>query len=303
MRKHFIEQITQRARVDKRVFLLIGDLGYSVVEDFGREFPSRFANVGVSEQAGMGIAAGLAKSHLPIFYSIANFPSFRCLEQIRNDVAHEGNPVMIVSLGAGFSYGTAGYSHHAIEDAGAVGSIFGMSVFTPACIHELDAILDDYWDNPRPVYLRLGSAESCNSCLPIFTDLLHQNSDALAEPGDQVLVITHGEIGKEVASVIQEISVKCQQLSVSNFNLVNHEVLSYVATHKNVVTVEEHAKEFGFGARLRSKLSKEGFTTFEILGVPDLDFHVGGKRPFHLDRSGLDSASITQVLNRVASAS
>jgi transketolase len=302
LRKHFIEQITQRARVDKRVFLLIGDLGYSVVEDFGREFPSRFANVGVSEQAGMGIAAGLAKSHLPIFYSIANFPSFRCLEQIRNDVAHEGNPVMIVSLGAGFSYGTAGYSHHAIEDAGAVGSIFGMSVFTPACIHELDAVLEDYWKEPRPIYLRLGSAEHCDGCLPGLMGI--RNLDNSSEPGSQAstLFVTHGEIGKLVAKSLEPCDIPYRHLSIADFNLSSRPVLDFVASFKKVVTVEEHSKEFGFGARLRTKLSSVNFEVFEIMGVPELDFHVGGKRQFHLERAGLSEISFLNELERVHNA-
>ena len=83
MRKHLIDKLLARAEVDQKVFLLIGDLGYSVVEKFRDKFPERFLNLGVSEQAGIGIAAGLAATHLPVYYSIGNFPSFRCLEQIR----------------------------------------------------------------------------------------------------------------------------------------------------------------------------------------------------------------------------
>ncbi len=299
MRKHFIEQITKRARIDERVFLLIGDLGYSVVEVFESEFPHRFANVGVSEQAGMGIAAGLAKSHLPVFYSIANFPSFRCLEQIRNDVAHEGNPVMIVSLGAGFSYGTAGYSHHAIEDAAAVGAIFGMSVFTPACVHELDSVLEGYWQNPRPIYLRLGSAEVCEGCLPSAENGLIDSLPASKSTEASTVFVTHGEIGFLVAKGLEQTPLSYQILSVSDFNFSSDAVLDIVASFKNVITVEEHSRDFGFGARLRAKLSNSKFDHFEIMGVPNLDFHIGGKRQFHLQRSGLTESDFLRVLEKL----
>mgnify|MGYP002631419109 FL=1 len=302
MRKHFIQQITNRARTDKRVFLLIGDLGYSVVEDFEREFPSRFANVGVSEQAGMGIAAGLAKSHLPVFYSIANFPSFRCLEQIRNDVAHEGNPVMIVSLGAGFSYGTAGYSHHAIEDAAAVGSIFGMSVYTPACIHELDDVLEAHWKNPRPIYLRLGSGEVCDECLPGSRNFQSRVNLDKTDFKPSTLFVTHGEIGKLVARSLEQSGLPYEQLSVADFNLSSRAELDFVASFRNVVTVEEHSGEFGFGARIRSKLSNTNFHRFEIMGVPDMDFHIGGKRQFHLERSGLSESDFLNQLEKLYNA-
>lgn len=296
MRKHFIRRISERARIDDRVFLLVGDLGYSVIEQFQSEFPTRFANLGVSEQAGMGVAAGLANAHLPIFYSIANFPSFRCLEQIRNDVAHEGNPVMIVSLGAGFAYGTAGYSHHAIEDASAVSSIFGISVYTPACIHELDQILISYWESPRPVYLRLGSSEICYACLPNLESLRNSLVSGTESSRSEWLFLTHGEIGKDVSKVIKNQGQSSKQVSVPGFNTWSQTDLEIISSYQYLATVEEHSKEFGFGARLRAKLANTNFNRFEILGVPNLDFHVGGSRKFHLERSGLTDKDFCSIL-------
>lgn len=294
MRRHFINKLVERARQDHRIFLVTADLGYSVVEKFQDEFPLNFENVGVSEQAGVGMAAGLAKTHLPVFYSIANFSSFRCLEQIRNDVAHEGNPVMIVSLGAGFSYGTAGYSHFAIEDAAAVSSIFGMSVYTPSCVHELDEILDSHWENPKPTYLRLGSGETCDSCLPTIKEYLDWPSSA--QQTRETLVVTHGEIGKSVKVALAQLSDDFSLLSFPEFNSSNPEFLSFVAGHKKVITVEEHSKNHGFGARLRADLSMQNFEFFKILGIPNLDFHIGGTRLFHLQRAGLTQRDFERAL-------
>ena len=297
MRKYLINRLIERAQEDPRVFLIIGDLGYSVVEKFQQEFPLNFENIGVSEQAGIGVAAGLANTHLPFFYSIANFPSFRCLEQIRNDVAHEGNPVMIVSLGAGFSYGTAGYSHHAIEDAAAVSSIFGMKVVTPACVHELDRILLDHWASPSPTYLRLGSQESCENCLPTLDTYLTNSTRPAASP--DTLVVTHGEIGRSVSDAIGLSGGEFRLLSVPEFNSTNAKLLDFVSSHKKIITVEEHSKSSGFGARIRSELASKNFEAFEILGVSKLDFHVGGKRPFHLERAGLAREDFLRVLAEV----
>jgi transketolase len=298
LRKHFLRQITERARIDARVFLITGDLGYSVIEDYQREFPSRFANIGVSEQAGMGIAAGLARSYLPIFYSIANFPSFRCLEQIRNDVAHEGNPVMIVSLGAGFAYGTAGYSHHAIEDASAVASIFGMSVYTPACIHELDQIISNHWANPRPIYIRLGSKESCERCLPNLLDPLYSALFCPSSSSPEPLFVTHGEIGSLVAQALGTSQLPYHHLSVTGFNVSSQTELEVIAKYRSVVTVEEHSKDFGFGARIRVELANQSFQSFEVMGVPNLNFHIGGNREFHLSRAGLAKENFLAALER-----
>ena len=98
MRTAFIRTLTDLARVDKRIYLLVGDLGYSVVEPFAEEFPNRFINVGVAEQNMTGVATGLALCGNIVFtYSIGNFPTMRCLEQIRNDVCYHKANVKIVA--------------------------------------------------------------------------------------------------------------------------------------------------------------------------------------------------------------
>src|ERR1043165_5258230 len=109
MRNEFVDELTREARRNPRVFLIVGDLGYSVVEPFAREFPDRFINAGVAEQGMTGMAAGLASEGFQVFtYSIANFPTFRCAEQFRNDVAYHGFPVTAVAVGGGVSYGNLG---------------------------------------------------------------------------------------------------------------------------------------------------------------------------------------------------
>ncbi|MEO8447904.1 MAG: transketolase, partial [bacterium] len=104
MRTAFIEQLIEEARKDENIFLVVGDLGFSVVEPFAKEFPERFLNAGVSEQNMTGIAAGLAMEGYTVFtYSIANFPTLRCMEQIRYDVCYHNLNVKIVAVGGGYA--------------------------------------------------------------------------------------------------------------------------------------------------------------------------------------------------------
>ena len=106
------------------VMLLTADLGYSVLEQFADELPDQYCNVGVCEQAMVGIAAGLALSgKRVVLYSIANFPTLRCLEQLRNDVCYHDLPVTVISVGGGLAYGAQGYTHHGLEDLGIMASI------------------------------------------------------------------------------------------------------------------------------------------------------------------------------------
>ena len=107
MRPNLIATITELASKNDKVYFLVGDLGYGVVEDFQKNYPDQFFNVGVAEQNMMGVAAGLAISGNTVFtYSFANFSTFRCLEQIRNDICYHNLNVKIIGIGTGFSYGT-----------------------------------------------------------------------------------------------------------------------------------------------------------------------------------------------------
>jgi transketolase len=289
LRKRLISLLTERAKFDPRPFLLVGDLGFGVVEEFEGQFPKRFLNVGVSEQAGIGFSAGLAKDYLPFFYSIGNFSSFRALEQIRNDVAHEGWPVVIVSLGSGFSYGTAGYSHHAIEDAGAVASIMGMDVFTPSCVHEMEHVLSMHWENPRPMYLRLGSAEKCNFNHPI--NPLGSFSTYKDHSGG-VALLAHGEIVHQALHASELLEKNLAIFSVFHYNRLSKELIETLKKFDKIVTLEEHFVEGGFGMRVRASLPSTSTQSFKCLGIQEYDSHMSGSRASMLARVGLDPESI-----------
>jgi transketolase len=159
MRTAFITELVELARVKKDIFLVVGDLGFSVVEPFAREFPDRFLNAGVAEQNMTGLAAGLASEGYHVFtYSIANFPTFRCAEQIRNDIAYHKLPVTVVAVGGGVAYGSLGYSHHAVQDMALLRLFPNMLLGAPGDPEETRAILRYLVNNPQPSYLRLGKA-------------------------------------------------------------------------------------------------------------------------------------------------
>ena len=142
MRTEFIKNLIAHAKNKKNIFLLVADIGYGVVEEFQKEFPDRFMNVGVAEQNMTGIAAGLASEGYHVFtYSIANFPTFRCAEQIRNDIDYHNLPVTIVSVGGGLAYGNLGYSHHAIQDYGLLRMMPNFSIASPGDPIEVNGLL------------------------------------------------------------------------------------------------------------------------------------------------------------------
>ena len=153
MRTAFIEALTDMAMRDPRVTLIVGDLGFGVVQEFARQFPKQFLNVGVAEQNMTGVAAGMALSGRVVFtYSIANFPTLRPLEQLRNDVCYHQANVVTVAVGGGLAYGSLGMSHHATEDLAVMRSLpgrFAILLVIPACTLDLGGD-DGGGDDDRP---------------------------------------------------------------------------------------------------------------------------------------------------------
>src|SRR3954465_15203192 len=159
MRNAFISALGDVADQNPDVWLLCGDLGYSVLESFTARNPGRYINVGVAEQNMAGIAAGIALSGKTVFiYSIGNFPTFRCLEQLRNDVCYHGADVKVVAVGAGFAYGSQGYTHHALEDVAVTSVLPNMEVFVPCDPAEVQAATRAISVSRKPGYLRLSRA-------------------------------------------------------------------------------------------------------------------------------------------------
>ena len=132
MRNHVIDAITEMAENNKNLMLVNADLGFGVVDEFHKRFPDRYVNVGIAEQNMTSIAAGLALEGNMVFtYSIGNFPTLRCIEQIRNDVCYHNANVKILSVGGGFAYGDLGMTHHATEDIACLRALPDVTVICP----------------------------------------------------------------------------------------------------------------------------------------------------------------------------
>lgn len=156
MRDVFIDELIIATKKNNNIILIVNDLGFGVIEKFIKLFPNNYFNAGISEQSMMGYAAGLAAAGKHVFvYSIANFPTFRCAEQIRNDVDYHNLPVTIVSVGSGVGYGNLGYTHHGLQDYSLMRSFPNMLIAAPGDVMELKSCMRYLVSNPQPSYLRL----------------------------------------------------------------------------------------------------------------------------------------------------
>ena len=132
MRDKFIEIFSKLVKKNNKLILITADLGFGVLDNFAKTYTNNFINVGVAEQNMIGVATGLSKKGFNVFvYSLGNFPTIRCLEQIRNDAAYHNSNIKIVNVGGGFSYGQLGFSHHATEDLSIMRAIPEVNVISP----------------------------------------------------------------------------------------------------------------------------------------------------------------------------
>lgn len=281
MRTECIDALTAYARIHSDVMLLTADLGYSVLERFADELPGQYANVGVCEQAMAGIAAGLALSgKRVVLYSIANFPTLRCLEQLRNDVCYHNLPVTVITVGGGLAYGAQGYTHHGLEDIGIMSMLPNIAVVCPADPTEAEVLLPQLLDRAGPAYLRLGRASEPRLHLP--ADITLGRAQWLREGADIALLATGPILGRalEAAQVLEGRGISA---SVASF----HSILPLDATaieraarqHGAVLTIEEHSVNGGFGSRVADALLEAGlFTRFGKYGVtPEIFGQVGSQ--------------------------
>ena len=252
MRVAFIKWLCERARDDASVVLLTADLGYSVIEPFVSEFPGQFFNIGVAEQNMVGIAAGLASEGFrPYTYSIGVFPTFRCAEQLRNDVDYHNLPVVTTTVGSGVTYGALGYTHHAVQDLALMRSLPNMMIGTPADPQEVRAILDWHAGNPQPLYLRLHKAgdpnihESLGSVrpgqlLPIYTP---------KRGGSRQCIVVAGMLAQKVISILDRVRAPFPAFSLPLWGQRSRlDKSNFLDHYQDIITVEDHLLDGGFGS-------------------------------------------------------
>ena len=279
MRKIFINQLIKEATKNKKIVLIVGDLGYGIIEPFKKKFPDRFFNAGVAEQSMAGLAAGLALKGFHVFiYSIANFPTFRCAEQIRNDIDYHNLSVTIVSVGSGLGYGNLGYSHHAIQDYALLRSFPNMIIASPSNNQEVEGTMNYLFKNPQPSYLRLDKSLEldCSKKIPSIN------------PGKWIFYKRNKSKSKNLIISTGSVFTNCKRLSLKNKNYdwvtlpiwgmkFKNQQIKNLKKYKKVITVENHLQDGGFGSWLSETLTQKQNNIQTKIVSKFLDKNVIGK--------------------------
>lgn len=301
MRDTFVRTLIALAKENPNIELITGDLGFGVLKPFWERFPDQFINAGIAEQNMTSAAAGMALEGKTVFtYSIGNFPTLRCLEQIRNDCAYHGANVKIVCVGGGFVYGSLGMSHHATEDIAVMRALPGVAVLCPGDLVEAEEATKAIAKYPGTCYLRLGRGGEKR--IHDHIDNFEIGKAIKIHDGEKIAIFSTGAIFEEVAdaeAILAEHDIYPAVYTFPTVKPIDRAVIARCAADFDmIVTVEEHNIVGGFGSAVAEILAElpERARLLRI-GIHDTYSSIVGSQKYLRSQFGLDSVGIaTQVL-------
>ncbi len=298
MRTAFVRSLEELARNDERVFLLTGDLGFSVFEKFRDGFPDRFINMGVAEANMTGVAAGLALSGKIVFiYSIVPFAIMRCFEQVRNDLCMQNLNVRIIGVGGGLSYGSLGPTHQSTEDIAIMRALPNMTVVCPGDPVEAGLAVRKAMLHKGPVYIRLGRGGEpvIHKTRPDF----EIGKGIIVRDGDDATLIATGNMLENAvlaAENMKEKNISARVISMHTVKPIDRDsILKAADETKAIFTIEEHNIIGGLGSAVSEILAEcDKKILFKRIALPDSFIKIAGSHKYLRQINSLSVEAITE---------
>ncbi|MDO8307713.1 MAG: transketolase C-terminal domain-containing protein [Actinomycetota bacterium] len=303
MRDALARAITEAARQRSDVVLVVADISpAAALKTFLDENPTRIVDVGVSEQAMIGMAAGLAMTGLrPFTYTIAPFALYRPLEQIRVDLAYQDLPVVVVGVGAGLSYSALGATHHTIEDVAIASAIPNITVVAPCDPAETQAAVDASFGLTGPMYLRLGKSGEPDLTVDAPEPFVLGRIRCLAQ-GSGTAVIGYGPLldmafqAADLASAPRPSIYSAHTIKPLDVERVDRILRDY----DHVIVLEEHVENGGLGMRVRARAQQVGAsdTAITAFHLPDRFLHTYGSKDDLIGPEGISVEELAAAIRR-----
>ncbi|HWI89801.1 MAG TPA: transketolase C-terminal domain-containing protein [Flavisolibacter sp.] len=302
----FSETLQQLAKDDRNIIVVTSDSrGSGKLVPFGQKFPAQHIEVGIAEQNLVGVAAGLASTGKKVFaVSPACFLSARALEQIKNDVAYSDNPVKLIGISAGVSYGALGSTHHSLHDFAVLRAINNITIVAPADNFETEEVIKKSAAANTPFYIRFGKKS-----MPLLSEQNHEfefGKGRIIKEGDDIALIATGETVYPVllaAQKLQQKNIHATVISMHTIKPLDYELIGKIASKGfPIITVEEHSVFGGLGEACASFLLQNGYSNkFKIIGIPD-EYTVTGSQSEIFNYYGISENGISEkaleLLNR-----
>ena len=304
MRTTFVKTLIELAKGNRNIELITGDLGFGVLKPYYEQCPDQFTNAGIAEQNMTTVAAGMALEGKCVFtYSIGNFPTLRCVEQIRNDCAYHNANVKVVCVGGGFVYGSLGMSHHATEDMAVLRALPDVVVMAPADYVEAEACTRALAKYEGTAYLRLGRGgeKRIHERIEDF-----QIGKALkVRDGERIALFSTGGIAEEVMDAYKELVKKGYNSAFYTFPTIkpiDADLIKDISKDFDIiVTIEEHNIVGGFGsavAEVMAEMRKKKAFLFR-LGINDEYCVTVGDQKYLRSHYGMGSKEIIEKIEGI----
>lgn len=305
MQKAYLMALYELAAKDKRVLSLLADSGTGYDELFRREFPDQLIDFGIAEEHMVGAAAGMAScGKIPFVYTAGAFLAYRSFEFIRDDICLQNLNVKIAGMGSGLAWSTLGPTHHTTEDISVLRALPNLTIFSPACPREVAKAVNAAYEIEGPVYIRIGmNAEP---------DIYGQDYDfetgknILLRKGSAAAIFTTGSIASEALRAVELLQEKGISASLYQVHTIKpfdvQSVLDAAASHRVLITVEEHNIYGGLGGIVSEVVAEHGLSVkVKRIGLPDIFAKGYGTHAQVRQQNGLDAESICKSIEQTLS--
>lgn len=300
----FSSTLQELAATDKQILVVTSDSrGSGKLVPFGQQYPKQLIEIGIAEQNLVGVAAGLASTGKKVFaVSPACFLTARSFEQIKTDVAYSNNPVKLIGISAGVSYGALGSTHHSLHDFAALRAVHNLMIVAPADNFETEQAIRQAAQTENPVYIRFGKKP-----MPLLTPdngPFEFGKGRIVREGDDIVLIGTGETVYPALQAAQRLEnaygIQATVISMHTIKPLDYDLLASVATKGcPILTVEEHSVYGGLGEACASFLMENGFhNRFKIMGIPD-EYTVTGSQNEIFNHYGLSEAGIAEMAHNL----
>jgi transketolase len=295
----FSSTLQELAATDKQILAVTSDSrGSGKLVPFGQKYPAQIIEIGIAEQNLVGVAAGLASTGKKVFaVSPACFLTARSFEQIKTDVAYSDNPVKLVGISAGVSYGALGSTHHSLHDFAALRAVHNLIIVAPADNFETEQAIRLAAEIEHPIYLRFGK-----KAMPLLSEENQQfefGKGRIVNEGDDLVLVATGETvypALQAARQLEALHGICATvISMHTIKPLDYDLLATVAAKGcPILTIEEHSVFGGLGEACASFLLMNGFRNkFKIMGIPD-EYTVTGSQIEIFNHYGLSESGIAK---------
>ena len=295
----FADTLLTEAKKDSKIIVVTSDSrGSGKLVPFGKELPHQIVEVGIAEQNLVGISAGLSASGKKVFaVSPASFLTARSLEQIKADIAYSDQPVCLIGISAGISYGQLGSTHHSIHDFAVMRCINNMTIVAPADNFEASEVIKQAVNYNHPLYIRYGKKPMID--IHSGKTQFQIGKAIIIEEGEDVALIATGETVQRAflaSQILKENNINPTIVSMHTIKPFDSETFLNIAKKsKVIVSIEEHSEFGGLGEQCASLLAQNQINTnFKIIGIPD-EYMVNGSQSDVLDHYNMSPEKIANI--------